>query len=198
MLKIGITGGIGSGKSLVAKMFALLGVPVFDADAAAKYLMEHDEALKIALQDAFGTGIFKNGRLDRPLLASLVFQDTEKLKMLNYLVHPVTIAFSRQWTERQQAPYVLKEAALFFESGSYMEMDKMIGVYAPEALRVKRVMDRDGVSAGEVRLRMARQMNEEDKMKKCDFVIYNDGSRSVIEQALELHQSFIATSSSPK
>jgi len=194
MFKIGITGGIGSGKSLVAKMFALLGIPVFNADDAAQYLMEHDETLKAALQDAFGAEIFKGGRLDRPLLASLVFQDPEQLKMLNHLVHPVTIAYSRQWAERQNAPYVLKEAALFFESGSDREMDKMIGVYAPEALRMKRVMERDNVSGQEVRLRMARQMKEEDKMKKCDFVIYNDESRSVIEQVLQLHQSFITAS----
>lgn len=188
MLKVGLTGGIGSGKSLIAEMFRLLGVPVMHADAAAKYLMEHDESLKAAIVNLFGEEVYKNGRLNRPFLASLVFNDKQKLDSLNALVHPATVAYGKKWLEEQKASYAIKEAAIFFESGTYAEMDKMIGVYAPVELRLKRAMERDAVSEEEVKKRMQSQMDEEEKMSRCDYVIYNDGSRSVIQQVLELHE----------
>ena len=187
MLKVGLTGGIGSGKSLIAEMFKLLGVPVMHADATAKYLMEHDENLKAALTKTFGEKVYQNGRLSRPFLASLVFNNTQKLETLNALVHPATVAYSGKWFEKQAFPYAIKEAAIFFESGTYVEMNKMIGVYAPFEMRLKRTMERDGISEEEVKERMQHQMNEEEKMSRCDYVIQNDGSKSIIEQVLEIH-----------
>lgn len=194
MLKVGLTGGIGSGKSLVAEMFTLLGVPVLHADDTARYLMEEDAQLKSAIGQLFGKEVYENGRLNRPFLASVVFNDRLKLEALNALVHPVTIAFARQWVLSQTAPYILKEAAIFFESGSYRDMDKMIGVYAPVDVRLRRAMTRDKAGEDVIRKRMDRQMNEEEKMKQCDFVLYNDGSQSVIEQVLNLHRQLLVLS----
>ena len=186
-MKVGITGGIGSGKSLVSAMFQVLGVPVFNADDAAKYLMEHDEQLKEGIQRLFGKEVYKNDRLDRSFLASVVFTDKTKLEQLNGLVHPATIAYGKAWAGRQLYPYTIKEAAIFFESGSYKEMDKMIGVYAPVDIRLQRAMQRDNATEETVKQRMDKQMDENEKMSRCDYVIYNDGSQSVIEQVLELH-----------
>ena len=191
MLKVGLTGGIGSGKSLVAELFKLLGIPVLHADEIAKYLMEHDEGLKQGISHAFGQQVYENGRLNRPFLASLVFGDATKLETLNRLVHPATIAYSGKWAAQQDTPYIIKEAAIFFESGSYKDMDKMIGVYAPYEVRLQRAMKRDKATEEEIRKRMDRQMNEEEKMSRCDYIIRNDESVSLIEQVLELHQKLL-------
>lgn len=193
MLKVGLTGGIGSGKSLVADMFKLLGVPVLHADDIARYLMEEDAPLKSAIGQLFGNEVYQNGRLNRPFLASVVFADKAKLEQLNALVHPVTIAYGREWAARQTTPYAIKEAAIFFESGSYRDMDLMIGVYAPAGLRLQRAMQRDHAAPEDIRKRMNKQMNEEEKMERCDHVIYNDGSKSVIAQVLELHELLMST-----
>jgi dephospho-CoA kinase len=197
MLKVGLTGGIGSGKSLVAEIFKLLGIPVLHADDTARYLMEHDDKLKQNIADAFGEKVYENGRLNRPFLASVVFNDPQKLAKLNQLVHPATIAYSNKWAAEQQAPYLIKEAAIFFESGSYKEMDKMIGVYAPYALRLSRAMQRDGASEAEIQKRMDKQMNEEEKMSRCDYIIRNDETVSLIEQVLELHRKLIVEAGQP-
>jgi dephospho-CoA kinase len=195
MLKVGITGGIGSGKSLVAEMFKVLGIPVLHADATAKFLMDSDSALKAAIINQFGEEVYQNGRLNRPFLASQVFSNKQKLESLNALVHPATIAYGKKWFDEQRAPYALKEAAIFYESGTYVEMDKMIGVYAPIELRLKRAMDRDHITKEEVEKRMQNQMNEEEKMKRCDFIILNDGSKSIIEQVLEVHELLVVSKS---
>jgi|SRR5690606_14812426 len=187
MLKVGITGGIGSGKSWVARMFRILGIPVFNADDAAKYLMQSDARLKQDLMEAFGEDVYRNDRLDRSFLSSVVFNDTSKLAQLNALVHPAVRQYGREWFSIQQSAYAIKEAALFFESNSALEMNKMIGVAAPFEMRLQRAMQRDGVSEEEIRNRMNNQMDEAEKMKRCDFIIYNDESQSVIQQVLHLH-----------
>ena len=194
MLKVGITGGIGSGKSLIARMFEVLGVPVLHADEVAKYLMQHDADLMASIRLLFGNEVYQNGRLNRPFLASVVFADKAKLEQLNGLVHPAVLHYGKEWAGQQNAPYILKEAAIFFESGSYKEMDKMIGVYAPFELRLQRAMQRDNTTAETVKQRMAQQMDEEEKMKRCDYIIRNDGSAPVIEQVLALHRVFTGMS----
>lgn len=191
MLKIGLTGGIGSGKSVVARIFAVLGIPVYYADDEAKKLMNTDKDLKAAILKHFGEKSYREGELDRKYLARVVFNDTQKLELLNSLTHPATIQHAAGWIKRQTAPYIIKEAALLFESGAAKLLDKVIGVYAPEAIRLRRVMERDQVKAEEVLQRMSRQMNEEKKMKLCDFVIVNDEKQPVIPQVLSLHEQFL-------
>ena len=164
-LRIGITGGIGSGKSMVAGIFKVLGIPVFDADRAAKEVMQSNAELKSAIIEKFGAGTYAEGILDRKYLADIVFKDPFQLEILNSLVHPHAIAAAEEWANKQNAPYTLKEAALFFEAGSAIGFDYMIGVYAPQHLRIKRVMDRDGITRDEVLSRMQRQIQEEIKMR---------------------------------
>jgi dephospho-CoA kinase len=194
MIKVGLTGGIGSGKSVVAKLFETLGTPVYYADDAAKKLMNTNPGLKSVIIENFGEGSYTNGELDRKYIASIVFNDTEKLELLNSLTHPATIRNAEEWIKGQTSPYIIKEAALLFESGGDKILDHVIGVYAPLPLRVKRVMTRDVVSEEEVMKRINRQMNEEEKMKRCDFVITNDEQQLVIPQVLKLHEKLLAVS----
>ncbi|MFZ9386731.1 MAG: dephospho-CoA kinase [Chitinophagaceae bacterium] len=192
MLKIGLTGGIGSGKSTVARIFSILGIPVYDADEAARRLMNSDPTLKEEIIRFFGPSSYRDGFLDRSYIAGLVFNDAEKLGQLNALVHPATIRDAEIWIGQQNAPYVVKEAALLFESGAAAGLDVVVGVYAPSAIRLKRVMDRDGISAGEVRKRMDRQLDEDMKMKLCDHIVRNDEQELVIPQVLALHRLFLS------
>ena len=193
-LRIGLTGGIGGGKSTVAKIFETLGIPVFDADTAAKNMMNEDEALKQKVKDAFGNEAYENGILNRKYIASIVFNDKLKLEQLNGMVHPATIAMAHEWATKQTTPYTVKEAALFFESGSAAGIDYIIGVYAPQQVRIQRVMQRDNISREEVVARMNKQIDEDMKMKLCDFVVVNDEQHLVIPQVIALHEKFIQLS----
>lgn len=190
MLKIGITGGIGSGKTTVAKVFEVMGTPVYYADEAARHLMNTNEELKVQIKATFGDESYTDGKLNRKYIADIVFNNPEKLTLLNTLTHPATLADAASWMSQQSAPYTLKEAALLFESGSNKDLDYVIGVHSPLELRLQRVMNRDNVAEAEVLKRMSRQMDEEEKMKRCDFIIFNDESRSVIPQVLELDRKF--------
>ena len=190
VLKIGLTGGIGSGKTTVAKIFELLDVPVYYADAASKRLYQTNKELMASLKKHFGEDIYTDDQLNRSKLAGIVFNDAAKLELLNQLVHPLTISDAEEWMQKQTAPYIIKEAALLFESGSVRGLDYVIGIRSPKHLRIKRVMDRDGVSREEVVSRMSRQIDEEIKMRLCDFVIENNEQELVIPQVLSLHDTF--------
>jgi len=191
MLKVGITGGIGSGKSTVCQVFETLGIPVFYADDAAKYLMQHDEKIKQQMIALFGQEAYKGNQLNREHISALVFNNKEKLAQLNAITHPAVIAYGEAWMQKQKSAYTLKEAALFFESGSNKNMDVMIGVTAPLHLRIQRTMKRDKISEAAVMERISKQMNEEEKMSLCDDVIINDDKTSVIEQVLTIHQKLV-------
>ncbi len=191
MLKIGITGGIGSGKTTVAKIFEVLGIPVYYADEAAKRLMQEDEELKQKIKQLFGEAVYKNGTLDKKYLADIVFNAPEKLALLNALVHPATLKDADNWMQRQTTPYTLKEAALIFESGAHGHLDYVIGVTAPAPLRILRTMQRDGITREAVIARMDKQMDEAIKMKLCDFVIKNDEQEMLLPQVLALHEKLL-------
>lgn len=189
MIKIGITGGMGSGKSTVARVFETLGVPVYDADREAKNIMQRDPGLIAAIRNHFGNGAYdRTGKLNRSFLASQVFGDPLRLALLNSLVHPATIRDADAWAQRQQTSYVLKEAALMFESESFHHVDKVIGVRAPEALRIQRVIHRDGLDRAEVLSRMKNQLDERIKMLLCDYLVDNDEQHAVVPQVLALHE----------
>ena len=198
---IGLTGGIGSGKSIVAKVFENLGIPVFNADAAAKDIMNSSPIVKSKLIEAFGKEVYsstidKNGNvaesLNRSYLSKIAFSDPYQLEILNAIVHPITIQAAIDWAAAQTAPYVIKEAALFFESGSANGITKIIGVSAPKALRIHRVMKRDQCTKEEVEKRMAHQIEETIKMKLCDFVIVNDDQHLLLPQVVALHEKLLA------
>ena len=192
MLKIGITGNIGSGKTTISKVFEILGVPVFYADDAAKKVMTHDPVLVAQLKDAFGAGsFFIDGTLNRKHIADLVFNDETQLQLLNSLVHPAVFRAFDQWVaDRKNVPYVLKEAALLFESDSYKMCDQTILVTAPLELRINRVMQRDGLQRTDILNRENKQFTEEKKKTLANFIIKNDDTELVIPQVLELHNRF--------
>jgi len=191
--RIGLTGGIGSGKTAVAQIFEKLGVPVYYADERAKKLMHMDFDLVKSIKLNFGKEIYVEGALDRVALASLVFNDPEQIKTLNNLVHPAVARDFSAWLESQEKniPYVLKEAAILFESGSHRDLDAVILVSAPVEIRLKRVMDRDALDEASVRARMANQWPESDKIPLSDYLIVNDGEHSLIEQVMALHTDLL-------
>lgn len=186
MLRIGLTGGIGSGKTTVARIFELLGIPVYYADVAAKRIMREDQVLVEQLKKVFGASVYVDGELNRPFLAEQVFADKRKLEILNSLVHPATIRDADRWLKSQTAPYAIKEAALIFESGSQDQLDYVIGVSAPESLRILRAMKRDQLTRDAVKDRIRNQLSESIKMKLCHFVIFNDEQQLVIPQVVAL------------
>lgn len=191
MLIIGLTGGIGSGKSTVAKIFAQLGVPILDADLLAKSLMNNDSTIRNEITKAFGANAYENNQLNRTFIANIVFKDPFQLAVLNSIVHPATFRESKLWAAKQITPYVIKEAALFFESGSAEGLDRIIGVSAPNALRIKRVMERDGITRVAVIQRMDQQIDQPLKMKLCDWVINNNEHELLIPQVIQLHNELL-------
>ena len=194
MLKIGITGGIGSGKTTVCKVFEVLGIPVFYADVVAKQIMVTDDILMEGIKETFGMESYlPAGVLNNKHLAGIVFSDAIALEKLNALVHPAVFRAFDRWVAAVPAscPYTLKEAALLFESGSYKMCDYNILVTATQSSKISRVMQRDGVTAAQVQARMDKQFSDEQKMELADFQIRNDESSSLILQVLDLHEQFI-------
>lgn len=196
MLKIGLTGNIGSGKTTVAKVFELLDIPVFYADDEAKKVMVTDAILIDAIKQHFGpASYFADGALNRKHIASIVFNSSAELEKLNSLVHPAVFrAFDKLEADAHEkgAPYIIREAAILFESGSYKTCNRSIMVAAPLNLRIARVMQRDGVPEEEVKKREARQMPEDEKRKLADDIIVNDDKQLVIPQIIALHQQYLA------
>jgi dephospho-CoA kinase len=172
-------------------VFETLGIPVYYADEEAKRIMNEDPLLREQIIQHFGPETYPGGKLDRKYLANIVFNSREKLELLNSLVHPATIRDSERWMQQQQAPYAIKEAALIFESGSGANLDYVIGVAAPDALRIHRTMQRDNVTRDEVIARMRKQIKQLIKMRLCDFVILNDEQKAILPQVLELHQKLL-------
>jgi dephospho-CoA kinase len=195
MLKIGITGGIGSGKTTVCKVFETLGIPVFYADVVAKQIMVVDPILISGVKEAFGPMSYLNdGSLNNKHIASIVFADPKELTKLNELVHPAVFRAFETWVTNvaDDVPYILKEAALLFESGSYKLCDQSLLVIAPHQLKMDRVIARDSVTADQVTSRMDKQFSDEQKLKLADHILYNNESQSVVTQVMELHRRFLS------
>ena len=192
MIRVGITGGIGSGKSLVCSVLEACGVPVYYADSEARRLMNADSSLREAIKDLLGENAYRDGELDRQMVGERVFGDSGLLEKLNALVHPVVGDDFHTWCTRWEGvSYVVEEAAILFESGASRHLDMSVLVYAPSQLRIKRVMERDGASRREVEQRMQMQMDEEEKLKLADRVIFNDGKNLLLPQIVDLHEDLI-------
>lgn len=194
MLKVGLTGGIGAGKSTVAHIFEVLGIPVYHADQEAKRLMQTNPVLIEKIRMAFSDKAYVKGILDRKFLSSVVFNDKQQLELLNSIVHPFTIQDGKEWMKKQTSLYAIKEAALIFESGSQGEFDSIIGVFAPTTLRIHRTIQRDQVEREKVMHRMEKQLDENIKMKLCDHVLINNEQSLLIPQVIDLHQKLIQLS----
>ena len=173
MMVVGLTGGIGSGKSTIAKAFAALGIAVFNSDEQAKALIATDAQVKERIIAAFGEEAYHNGEYNRAYIAQIVFNNSEKLAILNGIVHPALAEYFKQWAKEQTSPYVLKEAAILFESGSYKDCDYIITVTAPEEVRIARVMARDHCTEAQVRARMAQQWSDAQRIALSNAVIEN-------------------------
>lgn len=193
MIRVGITGGIGTGKSTVCKIFASMGIPVLDADSIAKNIAELDLHVKQQIIEVFGNESYdEHEKYNRKFIASIVFNDAEKLKMLNNIIHPAVIEYSNNWAElHRDKKYVVKEAALMFESGSYKYNDINIVVNAPKELRIQRILSRDNSSIEDIIRRIESQMSDEERNSMADKIINNDEHNSLIAQVYSLHQEFV-------
>lgn len=190
MFTVGLTGGIGSGKTTVCRVFSVLGIPVFNSDEQAKLLLQDDPVVKAAVVQLFGRSVYPAGKLDRKALAQLVFNDPKALAGLNAIVHPAVRRAFKEWAESQQAPYVINEAAILVETGAYPSFDRLVTVEAPEDVRLARVMARDGSPEEQVRQRMSNQATEAQRREVAYAVIENDGHSMVLPQVLALHEKF--------
>ncbi|MBX2815563.1 MAG: dephospho-CoA kinase [Saprospiraceae bacterium] len=189
---VGITGGMGAGKSLVARIFSVLNIPIYDSDTRAKKLMTQSPKLVQSIKELLGDEAYLGDQLNRKLVASKIFTDDFLLEALNHLVHPAVHADAANWHSTfPSAPYTLREAALLYESGAYLELDYVIVVSAPEPIRIKRIAARDGISNEEIKSRIDRQWTEQQRGMLADFVIVNDGQHSLIPQVMNIHKQLL-------
>lgn len=192
MFQVGLTGGIGSGKTLVCSILEKLGVAVYYADVEARNLMNNDSGLKSQIEEEFGKEAYRKGIVNRGFLAGKVFADSVLLAKMNALVHPAVRMHYSKWVGLQvNVPYVVEEAAILFESGSDQFMDLNVLIYADEELRIQRVMQRDGTDREQVKRRMSMQISEEEKKKRADYMIYNDGREMLLPQIIKLHNRIV-------
>jgi len=190
MLKVGITGGMGSGKSTVCNILKKLGVPVFSSDDVGKMLLNNDDYLKSQIKKKFDSDMYtSSGTIDRERMARLVFNDPNELKKLNELVHPRVKAEFDSWCKKnEKKPYVVKEAAILFETGQHKELDKMVTVFCPKEERIRRIIKRDEVTKESVEKRMLHQYSDAERNALADFIIMNDGNEELLPQVKELHE----------
>lgn len=190
-LKLGITGGIGSGKTSVCKVFNVLGIPVFSADPVAGEIMENDPAVKAKINGIVSKNLYPGGKLNRGELAGIIFNDATVLNEINSLIHPLVFEKFKNWISSQDAPYVIMEAAILFESGAFRLVDRIATVVAPEEERIRRVMHRNKLSREMVMERIRNQMNDEDKIRQSDYVINNSENDMIIPAILKIHDDIL-------
>lgn len=193
MLKVGITGGIGSGKTTVCNILNNLGVPIFNSDMVGRHLLNNDDYLKNDIKKSFDRDMYTStGALDRIRMAALVFNNPDELKKLNALVHPRVKAEFDNWCKKnEKRPYVVKEAAILFETGQYKKMDKMVTVFCPKEERIRRIMKRDDTSKEQIEKRMIHQISDNERNALADYILMNDGTEDLLPQVMELHELFL-------
>ena len=191
MIKVGLTGGIGSGKTLVSEVFIRLGIPVFNADNEAKAILNKDTEVISQIKKEFGENIYSAEGVDRQKLAEIVFNNPQALSKLNAIIHPRVHQYFYEWLKRQDAKYVIEEAAILFESNAYKELDITINVHADELVRINRVVKRDNTTEEAVKSRMKNQMSDGERIKLADYTIYNNGDKMLLPQILEIHQNIL-------
>jgi dephospho-CoA kinase len=190
-LRLGITGGIGSGKTSVCRVFSILGIPVFSADPVASVIMENNDGLKEKINQLAGKDMYAAGKLDRAELAALIFNNTEALNTINALVHPLVFDQFSQWVLQQESPYVIMEAAILFESGAWKLVDRIATVAAPVEERIQRVIQRNSLTREMVLKRIRNQMTDEEKISKSDYVIRNSENEMIIPVILKIHEDIL-------
>lgn len=192
MKKVGLTGNIGSGKTTISKFFKILNIPVFNSDLVSKQILIENQDIKFKIEDIFGSNSYDGKKLNTSYIAQIVFNDKETLKQLNQLIHPLVQQSFEHWSERNKNyPYLIKEAAILFESNSYKKLDKIICVTAPDELRIGRIIKRNGLSRTQVLQRMNNQMNQFKKAKLSDYVIQNDHQCLLTTQVLDIHDDLL-------
>lgn len=193
-MKVGVTGGIGSGKTSVCRLLNILGIPVFDADFEAKKITDSNDKVIERLSEIAGQNLLVSGELDRGLLASLVFNDADKLQQVNRLIHPMVFNAFDEWCSMQDSPYVIFEAAILFESGADKLVDRVITVIAPLSERIERVIARSGMSVAQVEERIQHQLPQQELIERSHYVVNNADSNMIIPAVLEIHRELLMES----
>lgn len=188
---IGLTGGIGSGKTIISKVFTVLGIPVYNSDIEAKLLMNSNAQIVTELKNKFGNNLYNKNELDRKKLAKLIFNDKNNINFVNNTVHPVVKLHFNKWAEKQNSEYLIKETAILFERGIYKDVAHIITVVAPEHIRIKRIIKRDHLNTEEIKARMTNQISDNEKISRSDFIINNDNKHLIFPQILEIHKKLI-------
>ena len=190
-LKLGVTGGIGSGKTTICKVFAVLGIPVFSADTEAKRIQNSDRDLQIKINSLAGKDLFASGKLDRTEMAKLIFRDSDLLAKVNSIVHPAVFEYFREWFKKQDAPYAVMEAAILFESGAYRMMDRIVTVVTPMEERIERLVKGNKLTREQVTERIKNQIDDESRIKRSDYVIFNSENDIIIPAILGIHSEML-------
>ncbi|OFY68698.1 MAG: dephospho-CoA kinase [Bacteroidetes bacterium RBG_19FT_COMBO_42_7] len=190
-LKLGVTGGIGSGKTTVCKVFAVLGIPVFSADTEAKRIQDSDRDLQIKINSLAGKDLFASGKLDRTEMAKLIFRDSDLLAKVNSIVHPAVFEYFREWLKKQDSPYAVMEAAILFESGAYRMMDRIVTVVTPMEERIERLVKGNKLTREQVTERIKNQIDDESRIKQSDYVIFNSENDTIIPAILGIHMEML-------
>ena len=190
-LKLGVTGGIGAGKTSVCRVFSSIGIPVFSADTEAREVMDIDTGIILRINTIAGKNLYLNGSLDRAELARLIFSNYRLLEKVNSLVHPVVFSRFREWEKKQSTPYVIMEAAILFESGASKVVDRVVTVVAPMEERVERVIHRNNLTREQVMERMKNQMSDSERIRQSDYTIYNSENDMILPAILSIHEDIL-------
>jgi dephospho-CoA kinase len=191
ILKLGVTGGIGSGKTTICKVFAVLGIPVFSADDEAKRIQDNDRDLQIKINSIAGKDLFPGGKLDRPEMAKLIFSNKDLLEKVNSIVHPAVFRSYNEWVKKQDSPYCIMEAAILFESGAFRLMDRIVTVITPMGERIERLVRGNKLSKEQIVERINNQIDDESRVKRSDFVISNSENDMIVPAIIEIHEEML-------